>query len=141
MFRKISLVLALSLSLGGCAGLQKVVSNVETAVGIGTASVVNPVTKERLNQMENVAILVFTGLNSWRQACIDGSIPASCEAQIDSVQVYTRQIPPYLAQLRAFVRSGDQINAITVYNNVTALIATVKARASANGVTISTVGS
>jgi len=141
MLRKISIVLALSLSLGGCAGLQNVVSNVGTAVGIGTASVVNPVTKERLNQMENVAILVFTGINSWRQACINGAIPVSCKAQIDSVQFYTKQIPPYLTQLRAFVKSGDQINAVTVFNNVTALITTVKARASANGVTINTVGS
>jgi len=137
MLRKISLVLALSLSLGGCAAIQ----NIQTAVEVGTASIANPVTKDRLNRLENIAILVFTGLNSWRQACINGAIPVSCKAQIDSVQFYTKQIPPYLTQLRAFVKSGDQINAVTVFNNVTALITTVKARASANGVTINTVGS
>jgi len=137
MFRKISLVLALSLSLGGCAGLQ----NIKTAVEVGTTSIVNPITRDRLNQLENIAILVFTGLNSWRQACIDGTIPASCKGQIESAQVYTRKIPPYLTQLRAFVKSGDQVNAITVYNNVMNLITTVKAQAAANGVTISTVGS
>ena len=139
MFRKISLVLALSAALvgAGCSTIQ----NIKTAVDVGTASVVNPVTKERLNQMENVAILVFTGLDSWKQTCINGTIPASCKAQIASVQVYTRQIPPYLTQLRAFVKSGDQINAVTVYNNVMNLIATVKAQAASSGVTISTVGS
>lgn len=136
MLRKLSIVLALSLSLGGCAALQNAVTTVETAVGIGTASVANPVTKERLNQIENAAIIVFTALNGWKQACVSGAIPASCKAQIAAVQVYTRKIPPYLAQLRVFVKTNDQVNAVVVFNNVTQIISTVRTQAAANGVTI-----
>jgi hypothetical protein len=137
MYRKLAILLVVILPLGGCAALQ----NIETAVSVATVSVANPVTKERLNQLENVAILVFSGLNGWRQACISGAIPSSCKGQIAAVQVYTRKIPPYLTQLRAFVNSNDQINAVTVYNNVMGLITTVKAQAASNGVTISTTGS
>lgn len=137
MLRKLSLVLAVSLSLGGCAALQKI----ETAVSVGTTSIANPVTRERLNQLENIAILVFSGLDGWKQACINGAIPASCKAQIASVQVYTRKIPPYLIQLRLFVKNNDQVNAIVVYNNVMDLISTVKAQAATSGVNLNTTGS
>jgi len=137
MFRKIAIVLTLSFSLGGCSTLQGIVNAVE----IGTTSIANPITKERLNQLENVAILVFSALDGWKRACVNGVIPASCKAQIAQVQVYTRQIPPYLNQLRVFVRTNDQVNAITVFNNVTGLISTVRAQAANHGVTINTSGS
>jgi hypothetical protein len=126
------LVLVLALGLGGCAQLQ----NLGTAISIGTTSIANPVTTERLYQMENAAIIVFTGLKEWRRLCVAGQINATCKDQIRAVQVYTRQIPPYLVKLRAFVRNNDQVNAIVIFNTLTDIISTVKARAAANNVQI-----
>lgn len=122
-------ILALALSLGGCATFQ----DLETAIQLGTASVANPVTPTRLNQMESAATLVFAGLNAWKKSCHDLLLPQVCRTQIAAVQVYTRQVPPYLAQLRQFVKSNDQVNATVVFNNLTALIGTVKAQAAASG--------
>jgi len=130
--RKIILVLTLSLSLAGCATIK----NIETAISLGTASVANPVTPTRLNQMESAFTLVFAGLNAWKKSCVQGLIPPACKTQINGVQVYTRQIPPYLAQLRTFVKTNDQVNATVVFNNLADLIGTVKSQAAAGGVNI-----
>ena len=128
--RKLAAILLLSISLSGCAALQ----NIQEAVSIGTASVANPVTKERLRQIEAATTLVFVGLNTWKQSCVRGLINATCKEQIAAVQVYTRQLPPYLTQLRMFVKNDDQVNAVVVYNNISNLVATVKARAAASNV-------
>jgi len=82
-------------------------------------------------------IVVVAGLQTWRDACEQHTIPASCFDQIAQVQVYTRQIPPYLEQLRAFVKNNNQVNAMVVWNEVLKIIATVKAGAAAGGVAIS----
>jgi len=135
----IATTLSLSLTLGGCQFFK----NLEAAFQTGdiTASVVNPVTRERLDQLEQVAVLVFTGLNAWKQSCINGTIPVTCKQQIASVQVYTRQIPPYLAQLRVFVKTNDQVNAIVLFNNITSLISNIRTQAAASGVNITATGS
>lgn len=130
--RKLLLAVALTVSLGGCAQL----SAVRDVITIGTTSITNPVTKERLYQLESAATIVFAGLNGWHDTCVRGLINTSCKDQINQVQVYTRQIPPYLAQLRAFVKNNDQVNATVVFNNISNLISTVKARAAANNVQI-----
>lgn len=130
--RKIILAAALALSLSGCASLQ----NIETAVQLGTTSITNPVTATRLNQMESAVTIVFAGLKAWKTSCQQGLIPASCRGQIYTVQAYTRQVPIYLRQLRTFVRTNDQVNAIVVYNNLTSLIGAIKSAAAANGVVV-----
>lgn len=132
--RRLLLVPLLALSLGACAQLK----GIETAVELGAASIANPVTKTRLNQMENASILVFSGLKTWKALCQNGTIAPACRDQIAVAQTYTRQIPPYLAQLRTFVKSNDQINAISVWNNVLDIIDTVKAQAAVGGVAIKT---
>jgi hypothetical protein len=126
------LVIPLLLALGGCSTLQ----NIGAALSIGTSSVADPVTPTRLNQLESALTLVFAGLNTWRTTCAQGVIPPVCKQQIAAVQVYTRQIPPYLTQLRAFVKSGDQVNAVTVFNNLGNLITTIKSQAAAGGAPI-----
>ncbi len=128
--RKVLAVLLLTISLGGCAAL----SNLQHAISIGTASIANPVTKERLRQIEAAVTLVFVGLNTWKQSCKNGLINANCADQIAAVQVYTRQLPPYLAQLRMFVKNEDQVNAIVVYNNISNLMTTVKAQAATSNI-------
>jgi hypothetical protein len=132
--RKIIIVLALSLSLGGCQFFSKL----QTFADLGTASISNPVTRERLQQIEAGAVLVFTGMNAWRDACEAGTINASCRDQIRTAQIYTLQIPPYLKELRGFVRKNDQVNAIVVFNQVVDLIGIVKGEAASHGVIIPT---
>ncbi len=127
-----ALVLLIVMAISGCAQL----SNVETAIQLGTASVANPVTKSRLNQMEQATEIVFVGLNAWKKACVNGVLPATCRQQIRAAQVYTMQIPPYLADLRRFVKNNDQINAQAVWNSTMDIIATVKAQAAAGGAPI-----
>jgi hypothetical protein len=128
----IALLGALALPQGGCQFFSKL----QTFADIGTATAANPVTKERLQKIEAGAVLVFTGLNAWRDACEADAINVNCREQIRAVQVYTKQIPPYLAQLRKFVRANDQVNAAVVFNQVVDLIAIVKGKAAENGVVI-----
>lgn len=123
--KKFLAVALVAVSLGGCAQLQAL----QSAIQIGTATVANPVTPDRLFQMENAAQLIFVGLNTWKTSCKQGVLPVSCKTQIAQVQVYTRQIPPYLTQLRVFVKNNDQINAQVVFNQIGGLISTVKAQA------------
>lgn len=126
-----------ALSLGACANIPlPSIQSIETAVQLGTVSVNNPVTPERLQQAENAMVLVFTGLNGWKTSCQRGLIPSSCREQIAAVQVYTRQLPPILTKLRTFVRNNDQVNAITVFNSFSDLIAIVKTQAAQHGVAI-----
>ena len=130
--KRIIIALALSLSLSGCITFAEL----GTAFQLGTASITNPVTKTRLNQMESAITIVFAGLNAWKSSCAKGLIPVSCREQIAQVQIYTRQIPPYLTQLRGFVKTNDQINATVVFNTLTSLIGTVKSQAAASGASI-----
>lgn len=122
----------LALSLAGCSTL----SNIGTAISIGTTSIANPVTKERLYEVENAAIVLASGLNAWKRACIEGAIPVACRAQIANVQIYTRQIGPYLVSLRKFVKTNDQVNAVVVFNQLSDVIGIVKNRATAAGQTV-----
>ena len=134
---RVILALLLSLSLAGCATpFGTTLKNIGTAISVGTTSIANPVTPTRLNQMESAITLVFAGLNAWRTSCIQGVIPASCRQQIAAVQVYTRQIPPYLTKLRVFVKTNDQVNAIAAFNSLADLVDTIKAQAAAGGAPI-----
>lgn len=132
--KKIILAATLALSLGACSTLQ----NIGTAISVGTASIANPVTPTRLNQMESALILVAAGLNGWKDTCVKGLIPPVCKDQIAQVQVYTVQVKPALIRLRAFVHNNDQINAVSVFNDLVGIINEVKTRAAAGGVAINT---
>lgn len=127
--RKLLAVVAIAFALSGCAQLKE-------AVNFATVGVANPVTKNMLYEAENGAIVVFAGLNAYKQTCVQGAIPASCKDTIRAIQTYTRQIPPQLKTLRAFVRTNDQVNAPVVYNTIMQLLSNAKATASANGVNI-----
>jgi hypothetical protein len=127
-----AVLVAVSLSFGGCQFFGKL----PTLIELGTASISNPVTPERLQKVEAGAVLVFAGLNAWRDACEAGTLNAGCVEQIRAVQVYTRQIPPYLTRLRGFVKRNDQVNAAVVFNEVVDLIGIVKGKAAENGVAI-----
>lgn len=129
IFRALLLTVAM-VSLTSCAELQRFAS----VANIATASVNNPVTPTMLYEVENGMIVVVAGLNAYRQACVKGSIPANCKTVIRSIQVYTKQIPPLLVELRSFVRNNNQVNAVVVYNTITNLLAGLRATAAQNNV-------
>lgn len=133
--RKLLIVPILCLGLGGCASLPSI-HTIETAIQLGTASIANPVTKQRLYQIESAITIVFAGLNTWKDQCRAGTIPASCKDQIAHVQIFTRQLKPYLVQLRAFVKNNDQVNASVVFNQITDLISAIKSQAATNNIKI-----
>lgn len=133
--KRIILPLVLVLSLSACATLPSL-QTIETVIQLGTASVANPITKDRLYQIESAVTIVFVGLSTWKDQCRRGTIPVTCKNQIAHVQIYTRQIPPYLKQLRAFVKKDDQVNATTVFNHLVETIAAVKAQAATNNIKI-----
>lgn len=126
--KKLLVVFALAISLGGCG---PTLERFRGALEFGSAGISNPVTPERLKTVEDGAIVVFAGLNAYRRSCVELLIPQSCRRTIAAIQVYTRQIPAPLARLRTFVRNNDQVNAISTYNFVAGLIADAKAVATA----------
>lgn len=134
--KKILLVAALALTLGGCASFTKTIEQVRTVVSVATKSYTNPVTKNDLYKIESGVALIVDGLNIYRSQCIKKLVDTNCRANIAAIQVYTRQLPPLLTQLRGFVKNNRQIDAIGVYNEVTALIANIKTAASRAGIKI-----
>lgn len=130
--RRILAVAMVALALGGCAQLQAV----GTGITLATKSVQNPVTENELYQVEAGVSIVMKALVAYRRACLAGSADLRCRENIQAVQPYTRQIPPYLTQLRRFVRNNDQVNAAVVYNELTSLLAQAKATAVNLGIKI-----
>jgi hypothetical protein len=53
---------------------------------------------------------------------------------VQRLQVYTRQAAPVIKDLRRFVRTNDQVNAIAAYNLVSGLLDSFKSTAVASGV-------
>lgn len=127
--QRIFLVVALAIGLSGCAGLG-------TGISLITKSVANPVTTSDLYQAESGFRIVVAGLAAYKKACAQNAADKNCRANVATIQTYTRQIPPYLTQIRTFLRNNDQINAINTYNALTALIAQARTTAVNLGVNI-----
>ena len=120
--RKIIAAAIIAVSLGGCASF----GNIGTAISLATKSVTNPVTRAEEAQVEAAIDAAIVILKGYKKACIEGQADKNCKANIAAIQLYTRQMPPLIAQLRNFVDKNDQINAIVVYNQLTALYANFK---------------
>ncbi len=123
--KKLLLAAMVALSLGGCATIDQLVNSAQ----IVTKSYTNPVTTSDLYKVESGVSIAFTALNAYKDSCAKGLVDTNCKANVAAVQVYTRQLPPLLVQLRGFVKNNDQINAITVYNQVVALVTNFKTAA------------
>lgn len=134
--RKLLVICAVAFSLGGCAQIQDFVGKFQNIADFATATVDNPVTPAKLKKAEAATLVIFKAMNLWRDSCAQRLINDGCVKQIAAVQVYTRQIPPYLTQVRQFVKENDQVNAVVVYNSLTNLIKLVKAQVSANGIKV-----
>lgn len=135
----LALILTPTLLMGGCQSMGAVGSFIQaipTAITLATKSVTNPVTKADEAQAEAAIQVAFVALNAWRDACIAGKAEANCGAHIRATQKYTRQLRPYLNQLRQFVDNNDQVNASVVYNQLTQLWINAKTTAGSFGVNI-----
>ncbi len=117
-------LLAATIALGGCATGS--LSSIGTAVSLATKSVTNPVTRTEEVQVEAAIDAAIIALQGYKDACIKGTAYKNCKANIKAIQQYTRQMPPLIRQLRTFVDTNDQINAIVVYNQLTTLYANFK---------------
>ena len=125
--KRLAIVFALALSLGGCANLPKIID-------LATTGVANPVTQDMVYRVENAMIVAVSGLRVYKRACIAKTIDQSCRGVIQSLQVYTRQAAPVIKDLRVFVRTNDQVNAVKAYNLVSGLLDSFKSTAVIAGV-------
>lgn len=129
--KRILFAIVVAASLAGCAQFQQFTG----AISALTTSHQN-ITPTQLKESEDVMTLIFVGLNTYKKSCLRGVFPASCKDVIRSIQVYTRQLPPLLTELRSFVKNNDQVNAATVYAELQRLFGLVKTQAFASGITI-----
>lgn len=135
--KRLFLVLTLALGVSGCANLPPILNFVTTGVN-------NPVTPDMVYRAEQAMIIAVSGLKAYKNACIAKTIDQSCRVTIGRLQVYTRQLcttfvaekcaTGALPDLRQFVRSNDQINAVKAYNLVSGLLDSFKSTAVAAGV-------
>jgi len=116
-------------ALGGCSTLQ----NVGTGISLVTKSVANPVTKAEEAQIELAIDAAITVLRGYKKACAEGTADKECRGNIAAIQRYTKQMPTLIVQLRTLVDSNQQLNAIVVYNQLTALYANFKTAAAGLG--------
>lgn len=130
--KRLFLIAVVAFGLGGCAQVQKA-ADVVSAI---TKSYNNPVTPADLDAAEAGVQLIFTGLRTYKRACIQGIADKNCRANIAAIQVYTRKVPPVLKTLRVAVDSGDQVNAISIYNNLKTIIDDIRNEADARNVKI-----
>jgi hypothetical protein len=128
--RKFLAIAMVALSLGGCAQL----SAISGGLSLVTKTIQNPVTETELYQIEASIRILTEALLTYRRACIAGSADLRCRENIEAIQPYTKQVPTLLAQLRQFVRTNDQINAVVIYNQLTQLYTNVKSSAAQLGI-------
>lgn len=126
--KKLLLVAALALSLGGCVTLDSV-GNILTPTP-------NVITKQTLSDFENGMIIAFSGLKAYKQSCTAGALPKSCYTTIAQIQVYTKQIPAVLANVRNFVKNNDQVNALQYFAEAKSLLNQFEAIATTNGIKV-----
>lgn len=120
--RKLAILL-FALTLGACS-----------TVGVVTQSYDNPITRERLYQLENSLILAVSAANSYKRLCAKQLINERCRVVIAKLQSFTRPAAKALPRLRTFVRTNDQINAIVLYREISGYISDFKSAAAAEGV-------
>ena len=119
----------LAFSVAGCASL----GHIGTAISFATKSITNPVTRTQEVQVEAAIDAAIIVLKGYKQACLQGVADKPCKANIIAIQRYTTQMPPLIAQLRVFVDTNDQINAVVVYNQLVTLYGNFKNSASQLG--------
>lgn len=130
--KRVFLVIALALGLAGCADLQIA----GQAISLINKTATNPVTRDDLAKMEVAADGVAKVLLAYKRSCAANAVDKNCRSNVATIQQYTRQVPPYIAQLRSFVKQNDQVNASVVYNQLATLFTNMKTTATNLGINL-----
>lgn len=121
--RKLAILLVV-LTLGGCAGMPKSILEGGTSILTSTE---NPITRERLYQIEASLSLAASAAITYRRNCLANVLPQSCRAIVEKIRGYSGTARLMLTRLRTFVRQNDQVNAIKVFFEVQNVIADIRA--------------
>ena len=113
------IILAFALSLTACAGMNKSLLEGGTSVLVEAA---NPITAERLYQIEASLSTAASAAIVYRRSCLTGALPRSCRAIVEKIRGYSSTARLMLTRLRVFVRQNDQVNAIKVFLVVQSVI-------------------
>lgn len=127
--KKLLAITLLSASLAGCGVFSDSAKSVLLGGTSITAGVSNPITPATLYKAEQVATIAVSGLLTYKRLCASGTIPTSCYDTIARIQEYTRKLKPMFVQLRTYVRTNDQINALALYQQVQAIVTQLQAEA------------
>lgn len=125
--KKLFAILLLAPLLGGC--------NWQTTKAV-LVGVDNPVTAEKMYQVEQAAVIVTAALNTYKTLCVQKVIDQKCRDVIVKAQAYTRPAAKQLVTLRAYFKANDKLNAINAYNTLTQLLADARSVAVQNGITV-----
>lgn len=120
--KRLFIVCALALSLGGCA-------NLKTAFDIATTPVT--VTPAMVYQIENGLKVATAGLVSYRRLCIQkviDPVTRNCRSTILKIQPYTMAARTAIVELRAAVIANDQVTALRTFDTLRNLIANIQAQ-------------
>lgn len=117
------IVLVLALSLAGCAGIPRSVLDGGSSI---IADTTNPITSERLYQIEASLSTAASAAIVYRRNCLAKVLPQSCRAIVEKIRGYSRTARLMLSRLRAFVRQNDQVNAIKVLLEVQGVISDLR---------------
>ena len=121
-------ILAVALTLGGCANLSNAINFATTPVTVTPAMVYD---------IENGLKAATAGLVAYRRLCIQkviDPVTRNCRAIIVTVQQYTRPAAVALVDLRLAVRENNQVNAIGAYKALQGLITNIQAERQKAGV-------
>jgi uncharacterized protein YceK len=117
--KRLLILCAVALSLGGCA-------NVKTAFDVATTPVT--ITEATVYKVENGLKTATAGLVAYRRLCIKKVIdPVKLpHGVIESIQPYTIAAAFAIADMRAAVKANNQVNALAAYSMLQGLITNIQ---------------
>lgn len=121
-------ILAVALSLGGCANLKSAFDFATTPVTVTPAMVY---------EIENGLKAASAGLVAYRRLCIQkviDPVTRNCRNVIVKIQPYTRAAAVAIVDLRQAVRENNQVTAISAYGALQRLITNIQTERQLAGV-------
>lgn len=118
--KRLVLVFALALSLGGCSNLQNILDIASAKVEITEATVY---------KAENGLKTATVGLVAYRRLCVKkviDPVTRNCRTVIETIQPYTRAAAAAIVDMRKAVAENNQVNALAAYNALQGLITNIQ---------------
>lgn len=118
--KRLALVFALALTLGGCTNLQNLFEIATTPVTITEATVY---------KAENGLKTATVGLVGYRRLCIKkviDPVTRNCRAVIEAIQPYTKAAALAIVDMRNAVAENNQVNALAAYTALQGLITNIQ---------------